>query len=148
MEDRLCHLCKNWLMKLKCPLLQNMPSEKKHQNYWSFYPSEPFTIAHFNVRHPVLRALWKEPCIYKNEQSSQLLTLIRTLHTVVLWLICRHRELGNSTYMKVILTKNLAFINIIYHRKFQFAKMSWSLGKCSIFCYIKVTEIKKITLFS
>ena len=49
----LCHLCKNWLMKLKCPLLQNMPSKKSQQNYWSFHPSEPFAITHFNVRHPV-----------------------------------------------------------------------------------------------
>ena len=40
-EDRLYHLCKNWLMKLKCPLLQNMPSKKDQQNYWSFHPSEP-----------------------------------------------------------------------------------------------------------
>ena len=30
-----------------------MPLKKNQQNYWSFYPSEPFTIAHFNVRHPV-----------------------------------------------------------------------------------------------
>ena len=29
--------------------------------------------------------------------------LISQLHTVVLWLICRHRDIGNSTYMKVIL---------------------------------------------
>ena len=48
-------------------------------------------------------------------------------HTVVLWLICQHRDIGNSTYMKVIVTKNLTFINIIYHAKFQFAKMSGSL---------------------
>ena len=34
-------------------------------------------------------------------------------HTVVLWLICRHREKGNSTYMKVILTKNLTFISFL-----------------------------------
>jgi hypothetical protein len=54
------------------------------------------------------------------------------LHTVVLWLICRHREIGNSTYMKVILTKNLTFFNIIYHTKFQFAKMSVSLGNWHI----------------
>ena len=68
-------------------------------------------------------------------------------HTVVLWLICWHREPGNSTYMKPILTKNLTFINIIYHTKFWFAKMSGSLGKFSIFCYIKVTEFQKITFF-
>ena len=50
---RLCHLCKNWLMTLKCPLLLNMHSKKNQQNYWPFYPSEPFTFGHFNVRHPV-----------------------------------------------------------------------------------------------
>ena len=26
---------------------------KNQQNHWSFYPSGPFTIAHFIVRHPV-----------------------------------------------------------------------------------------------
>ena len=52
-------------------------------------------------------------------------------HTVVLWLICRHRlsYQGNSTYMKVILTKNLTFIIIIYHIKFQFAKISGTIKK-------------------
>ena len=53
-EDRICHLCKHWLMKLKCPLQLNMPSKKNQHNYWSFYPSEIFTIAHFNVKHPVI----------------------------------------------------------------------------------------------
>ena len=37
--------------------LQNMPSKKNQQDYWSFHPSEPFTIAHFNVRHPVCKDL-------------------------------------------------------------------------------------------
>ena len=45
-----------------------------------------------------------------------------TIHTVVLWLIWRHRNIGNSTYMKVILTKNITFITIIYYTQFQFAK--------------------------
>ena len=60
-------------MKLKCPLLQNMSSKKNQQNYWSFHPSEPFTIAHFNVRHPVplldhsMVRLGKEQAIWKSE---------------------------------------------------------------------------------
>ena len=41
-------------MKLKCAMLLNMPSKKNQQNYWSFYPSEPFTLGHFNVRYPVV----------------------------------------------------------------------------------------------
>ena len=48
------------------------------------------------------------------------------MHTVVLWLICRHRNIQNSTNMKVILTKNLTFINIIYHTV---CKNVWIFGK-------------------
>ena len=53
LEASLWLLYEKYLLKVKCPLLLNMPSKKNQQNYWSFYPSEPFTIAHFNVRHPV-----------------------------------------------------------------------------------------------
>ena len=66
-----------------------------------------------------------------NTKSAKNAWLVQTYchsHTVVLCLICRHREIGNSSYMKVILTKNLTFFNIINHTKFQFAKMSGSLG--------------------
>ena len=45
-------------MKLKCPLLLNMPSKKNQQNYSIFYPSEQFTFAHFNVRYPVVVATY------------------------------------------------------------------------------------------
>ena len=33
----------NWLMKLKCPNLLKSLGIIFQQNYWSFYPSEPFT---------------------------------------------------------------------------------------------------------
>ena len=39
--------------------------------------------------------------------------------------------LGNSTYMKVVLTKTLTSIIIIYHTKFQFAKISRTMKKCN-----------------
>ena len=53
-----------------------------------------------------------------------------------LWCFCSYADignsyLGNSTYMKVILTKNLNFIIIIYHTKFQFAKISRTMKKCN-----------------
>ena len=75
---------------------------------------------------------------------------IQTSHTVVLWLICRHRYsyLGNSTYLKVILTKNLTFITIIYHSKFQFAKISRTMKKkCNFlnFCDFYVLRNGKIS---
>ena len=27
--------------------------KKNQENHWSFYPSEPFRILHFNMRYPV-----------------------------------------------------------------------------------------------
>ena len=98
-EDRLCHLCKNWLMKLKCPLLQNMPSKKNQQNYWSFHPSEPFTIAHFNVRHPVI----KNKKIYSNTAPPDLSQVrlnndeIAEIYQHGKWIpICGHWFWGNN----------------------------------------------------
>ena len=44
-----------------------MPSKKDQQNFWSFYPSEPFQNGHFNVRHPV------------SEISDKLVFLCKTL---------------------------------------------------------------------
>ena len=41
--------------------------------------------------------------------------------------------LGNSTYMKVILTKNLTFSNTSYHTKFQFEKISRTMKKMWFF---------------
>ena len=32
---------------------QNAPRHHNLQKCWSFYPSEPFRIIHFNMRHPV-----------------------------------------------------------------------------------------------
>ena len=54
------------------------------------------------------------------------------------WCFCSYAGigisyLGNSTYMKVILTKNLTFIIIIYHTKFQFAKNVKNYEKNVIF---------------
>ena len=49
----LCYFFVNWLMKLKCPNLLNILGTMIQENYWPFYPSEPFTLAHFNMRHPV-----------------------------------------------------------------------------------------------
>ena len=74
-------------------------------------------------------------------------------HTVMVWLICRHRYfgLGFCTYMKVILTKKLTFITIIYHTQFQFAKMSGTLGNwhfLSIFLVKKSHRYSKNIFFS
>ena len=54
---------------------------------------------------------------YTSSQKSTCSKEILIPHTVMLWLICRHRYfgLGFCTYMKVILIKNLTFIAIIIH---------------------------------
>ena len=40
-------------MKLKCPLLLKPLVTIVQENFQSFYPSEPFRIIHFTMRHPV-----------------------------------------------------------------------------------------------
>ena len=40
-------------MKLKFPYLLKPLGTIIQQNYWSFYPSEPFSFVHFNMIHPV-----------------------------------------------------------------------------------------------
>ena len=52
-EASQCYFFENWLMKHKWVVLVTMQSEIYHQNYQSFYPSEPFTLDHIVMRHPV-----------------------------------------------------------------------------------------------
>ena len=53
-EASWCYFFKNWWMKLKCPLLLKPLATIVQENSQSFYPSEPFRIYHFTMRHPVL----------------------------------------------------------------------------------------------
>ena len=48
-----CYFFENWLMKVKFPNLLKPLGTLIQENYWSFYPSEPFRIPRFNMRHPV-----------------------------------------------------------------------------------------------
>ena len=43
-------------MKFKFPNLLKPLGTIIQQNYWSFYPSEPFSFVHFNMIHPVFKA--------------------------------------------------------------------------------------------
>jgi hypothetical protein len=52
-EASQCHFFENWWMKLKCPLLLKPLAIIVQENSQSFYPSEPFRISHFTMRHPV-----------------------------------------------------------------------------------------------
>ena len=74
----------------------------------------------------MVRANWNSKQMVRGP-PQRMSTYFPPYHTAVLWLICRHRGIENSTYMKVIFTKNLTFINIICHTKFWFAKMYGSL---------------------
>ena len=52
-EASRCPFFENWWMKLKCPLLLKPLANLVQENSQSFYPSEPFRIIHFTMRHPV-----------------------------------------------------------------------------------------------
>ena len=53
-EASWCYFFENWLIKLKCPDLLNAVGTMIQDNYQSFYLSESFTLACFNMRHPVV----------------------------------------------------------------------------------------------
>ena len=48
-----CYFFKNWSLKLKFPNLLKPLGTIIQQNYWPFYPSEPFSFIYFNMIHPV-----------------------------------------------------------------------------------------------
>ena len=52
-EASRCYFFENWWIKLKCPLLLKPLGTIVQENSQSFYPSEPFRIIHFTMRHPV-----------------------------------------------------------------------------------------------
>ena len=54
-EARIWNFLKKWLVKLKCPDFLKPIGTLIQENYWPFYPSEPFRIPRFNMRHPVRR---------------------------------------------------------------------------------------------
>ena len=56
-EASRCYFFENWWMKLKCPLLLKPLATIVQENYQSFYPSEPFRIIHFTMRHPVVQLM-------------------------------------------------------------------------------------------
>ena len=51
-EASIFYFCYNWLMKLKCPCLLKPLETINQENYQPFYPSEPFRITRFQMRHP------------------------------------------------------------------------------------------------
>jgi hypothetical protein len=52
-EASQCYFFENWWTKLKCPLFLKPLTTVVQENYQPFYPSEPFRIIHFTMRHPV-----------------------------------------------------------------------------------------------
>ena len=53
LEASLCYLFEIWLMKHKSPNLLKPLGTTIHKNSQFYYPPEPFSFHHFNVRHPV-----------------------------------------------------------------------------------------------
>jgi hypothetical protein len=80
-EASWCYFFDKWLMKLKCPNLLKPLGTLIQENYWSFYPSEPFRIPIFNMRHPV----WSQ-----HSQAKQL----NVVHNrdLVVNIYCVHRS--------------------------------------------------------
>ena len=80
-------------MKLKCPLLLKSLATLVQENSQSFYPSEPFRISHFTMRHPVIILWVQAPAkeIFFSETWYQLGFFIHTntLESHVIHLRCQ-----------------------------------------------------------
>ena len=95
----------------------------------------------WNCRKIPLKIIYMSSMKIQKELKSELPPLWSTItlglskfNRVTLWCYCSYADignsyLGNSTYMKVILTKNLTFIIIICHTKFQFANIFRTMKK-------------------
>ena len=92
-EATWCYFFKNWFMKLKIYNLLKSLGTIIQQNYWSFYNSEPFTLACFNMRHlnfefeikpsNILWSLRKTTTAYRGEPSSWWNRISRTRDTLL-----------------------------------------------------------------
>ena len=73
-EASRCYFFENWLIKFKCPNLLNTLGTMIQDNYQSLYLSGPFTLARFNMRHPVslqfLSVCSRLVCIYCSSIST------------------------------------------------------------------------------
>ena len=59
-------------MKLKCPILLKPLATIVQENSKFFYPSEPFRIIHFTMRHPVMTfSLKKVDDLREQEQEEK-----------------------------------------------------------------------------
>ena len=82
----------NWLLKLKFPHLLKPLGTIIQQNYWFFYPSEPFSYDHFNMIHPVciaekkLEFYWIRKVIYTTILQTLLVDYLLDMQENLHWL--------------------------------------------------------------
>ena len=95
-----------------------MPLKKNQQNYWSLYPSEPFTIAHFNVRHPVQLYLGL------NMQAEN-----SNLESYLLWIFCIHIHICSNLIRAQLrpLLSHVSDSNTIHHFRLQIVQRMLNL---------------------
>ena len=67
----------NCLMKLKCPNLKPLDTIIQ-ENYQSFYPSKPFRITRFKMRHPVL---WEGHNIWRKKIFDRIMKITLNFST-------------------------------------------------------------------
>ena len=105
-------------MKLKYPHLPKTLGTIIQENYWSFYPSEPFRMLHFEMRYPVI----------KNSKDKVIQYSARFLDTHRgLWLnlnLCLFQQIINAiSWFSDLFIKKYKFIH--FWVKFK----SYQLGK-------------------
>ena len=77
-EASIFYFFKNWWMKLKCPILLKLLDTMIQEIYRPFYPSEPFKITHFKMRHPV----WSNSLLSEREILKMFYELVGFLQKI------------------------------------------------------------------
>ena len=93
-------------MKLKYPHLPKTLGTRIQENYWSFYPSEPFKMLHFEMRYPVCSCPKVSPQRQPNnnnnrfDEAKKFVKLpVKICHSIMK-LICRaHSIFGNFVFL-------------------------------------------------
>ena len=102
-EARWYYFFENWLIKLKCPNLLNTLGTMIQENYWSFYPSEPFTLARFNMRHPVCYHNWQVKFWTRQRLLGSYTWQIKICTTYALVIMCMLKKYPQTALEKLTL---------------------------------------------
>ena len=150
-EASLCSFFENFWMKHKFPHLIKPLDTIIQENYWFFYPSEPFSFDHFNVIHPVLyisdhdfgirMSVWNNKALVTKEQWKS-----RTSSNLLLSLLTGRNFLTRNWFFSWIIF--LLYTNLLELFFTSILVFVWQVACSFELQYWKILCIRPGTLFA